>query len=165
MVRLHANITLDSPGVVRTSAVQDGRVGELMTPRRALWEASATICIPTVVIWGTILYLFRTRLSPDELPVLLIFVALPFFLIPVLYKRYLQGTSSTKLRTPRYHFIFAAGSVVLGSTYVVETLLAHRRGWDLAMKLAAGVGWLLVGIDHLRRARKIMRLNRETASG
>jgi hypothetical protein len=133
-----------------------------MTARRAFWEAVATLCAPMLVIWGTILYLFRSRLSPNELPFLLIFIALPFPLIRPLYKRYLQGTSPIKLRTPRYHFIFAALSVILGSTYIVETLLGHRDGWDLAVKLGSGMVWLVIGVDHLRRAGKARKLSSQT---
>jgi hypothetical protein len=113
----------------------------------------ATLCVPPLVIWGTILYLFRTRLSADELPFLLIFIALPLTLVRPIYKRYLQGTSPIKLKTSRYHFICAALSAVLGLTSIVLTLLSHRDGRDLAVKLVSGMAWLVIGIDHLRRRR------------
>jgi hypothetical protein len=60
-----------------------------------------------LVIWGAILYLFRSRLSPNELPFLLIFIALPFPLIRPLYKRYLQGTSPIKVPL---HFCGSVGN-------------------------------------------------------
>jgi len=123
-----------------------------MTPRRAFWEATVTICVPTLVIWGALLYLIRARLSWDDVPLLLIFIALPLPLIIPIYKRYLRGTSTTKLRTPRFHYIFATLSAVLGSVYIIDTMLHHRNRIDLATKLIMGIAWILIGVDHVRRA-------------
>jgi hypothetical protein len=133
-----------------------------MTPRRAFWEAITTICVPILAVWGTILYLFRTRLSWDEVPFLLIVIALPLPLIIPIYKRYLRGTSTTKLRTPRFHYIFAIVSAVLGSAYIVSTVLRHRGRMDLVTDLIVGTGWLLIGIDHLRRAAQARKDARQT---
>jgi hypothetical protein len=137
-------------------------IKRVMTPRRAFWEATVTICVPTLVIWGTLLYLLRAKLSWDEVPFLLIFIALPFPLIIPMYKRYLRGTSTTKLSTPRSHYIFAVGAAVLGSVYIIDTVLHHGDRKDLATKLIIGIAWLLIGVDHVRRAAQARKAGRQT---
>jgi hypothetical protein len=133
-----------------------------MTPRRAFWEAASIVCIPTVAIWSVLLYLFRAKMG-TEWPILLFFVALPLPLIYPLYNRYLLGTSGTKQRTPASHFVMAALSAALGSDYVIHTLLHHKDRVDLATRLVMGLAWLIIGIDHVRRAVKARKGSSGTA--
>jgi hypothetical protein len=124
----------------------------LMTPRRALWEAVATVCIPTLAIWGVLLYLVRTNARSDEWPLYVIFVALPLPLIFPIYRRYLRGPVVGRERSPRVRFVAAAASAVLGATYIVSTLHRHRDTSDLVIHLVMGIAWLVIAGDNLRRA-------------
>ena len=124
-----------------------------MTRELAFWEAVATVAIPSLIIWGVLLYVIRANALADEWPLYAIFIALPLPLIFPIYKRYLRGPS-VKLEKPRTLFIAAAASVVFGSANIVFTLIHHRDNSDLAFHLVIGVGWLLIGGEKLRRAVK-----------
>jgi hypothetical protein len=125
-----------------------------MNPRRAFWEAVATVCIPTLVIWGVLLFFLRTNARSDEWPLYAVFIALPLPLIFPVYKRYLRGPKTRSEGTPRSHFIAACVSASLGFAYVVFTLAHHRDTEDLVFHLALGFGWLLIGAERLRRGIK-----------
>lgn len=122
-----------------------------MSPRRALWEAVATVCIPTLIIWGVLLYVVRTSARSDEWPLYVIFIALPLPLIYPIYKRYLRGPTVRNEGKPRTHFIAAIASAVLGFSYVVLTLLHHRDKSDLVLNLVMGTAWLLIAAEKIRR--------------
>jgi hypothetical protein len=123
-------------------------------PRRALWESVATVCIPTLVIWGVLLYFVRTNARSDEWPLYVIFIVLPLPLIFPVYKRYLRGPRNRNEGTPRSHFIAATVSASLGFAYVVFTLAHHRDTEDLVFHVVLGIGWLLIGAERLRRGIK-----------
>jgi hypothetical protein len=126
----------------------------LMTPRQAFWEAVATVCIPTLAIWGVLLYLVRTNARSAEWPLYVIFIALPLPLIFPIYRRYLRGPVAGKEGSPRIRFVTAAASAVLGSAYIVSTLLRHRDTSDLVIHLVMGIAWLLIAGENLRRAMR-----------
>src|ERR1700722_16149852 len=123
-----------------------------MTPRRAFWEAVATVCIPTLGIWGVLLYLVRENARSDEWPFYVIFVALPLPLIFPIYRRYLRGPAAGAEKSPRIRFVTAAGSGVLGSAYIVSALHRHKDASDLVIHLVMGTAWLLISADNFRRA-------------
>lgn len=125
-----------------------------MNPRQALWEAVATVCIPTLVIWGVLLYFVRISARPDEWPMYVVFIALPLPLIFPVYKRYLRGPRSQKEGTPRSHFIAAFASASIGFAYVVFTLVHHTDTTDLVFHIVLGFAWLLIGAERLRRGVK-----------
>src|SRR5690348_2455176 len=102
-----------------------------MTRERAFWEAVATVAIPSLIIWGALLYVIRANAVADEWPLYVIFMALPLPLVFPIYKRYLRGPS-VKVEKPGTLYIGAAASAVLGSAYVVSTLAHHRDNSDLA---------------------------------
>jgi hypothetical protein len=135
----------------------------LMTPRRAFWEAVATVCIPTLAVWGVLLYLVRTNARSDEWPLYVIFIALPLPLIFPIYRRYLRGPVAGKERSPRIRLFAAAASTVLGSAYIVSTLHRHRDTTDLVIHLVMGTAWLLIAGDNLRRAVRSKKESHETA--
>jgi hypothetical protein len=124
-----------------------------MTRERALWEAVATVAIPSLIIWGALFYTISDNARADEWPLYLIFVAMPLPLIFPIYKRYLRGPS-VKLESPRTLFILAAGSALLGSSYIISALRSHRDSSDLVIHFAMGIGWLTIGAEKLRRAVK-----------
>jgi hypothetical protein len=122
-----------------------------MSPRRAFWEAVATVCIPTLAIWGVLLYVVRTNARSDEWPLYVIFVALPLPLIFPIYRRYLRGPIVRNEGSPKTNFIAAIASAALGSSYLVSTLLHHRGSSGLVFKLVIGIGWLLIAGEKFRR--------------
>jgi hypothetical protein len=126
-----------------------------MTPRRAFWEALATVGIPSFVIWGTTLYSIRTNANPDEWPLYLIFVGLPLLLFFPIYKRYKKGVRYVvDSRTRGYHVKCATLYAALSVLYAVIALRVHRNGWDLVIYLTFAAAWLLTSADHIRRAAK-----------
>lgn len=122
-----------------------------MTRERALWEAVATVAVPSLIIWGVLLYLERQNATAEEWPLWLIFVALPLPLIFPIYKRYLRGPS-VKAEKPRTLLIAAAASAVLGSAYVISAFFHPRDRYDLLSHLVIGIAWLGIGGEKLRRA-------------
>ena len=117
-----------------------------MTRERALWEAVATVAVPSLIIWGVLLYFVRTNATAAEWPLYLIFVALPLPLIFPIYKRYLRGPTA-KAEKPRTLFIAAAAWAVVGSAHVVSAffhprdkydLLSHPGGFELLLILFCG---------------------------
>jgi len=129
-----------------------------MTPRRAFWEAVATVCIPTLVIWGVLLYLVRINARSDEWPLYVIFIVLPLPLIFPIYKRYLRGPKPQNEGTPRTNFIAAIASAILGFSYVIFSSAHHRDREDLVIHLVMGAAWLLIAGEKFRRGVKAKRL-------
>lgn len=128
-----------------------------MTRERALLEAVATVTIPTLLIWGVLLYVLRGNARSDEWPLYVIFLALPLPLIFPIYRRYLRGPSVMKLKTPRYHFFWAGAGIALGLAYVILTWLRHRDNSDLVIHVVLGIGWILIGIRHFQQAIEARR--------
>lgn len=73
-----------------------------MTPKRALWEAFATVCLPSLILWTFFAYLLRTKLNlpyAEALPIYLFLAILPMPLAVPVYRRYLKG-APRKANTP-----------------------------------------------------------------
>jgi len=124
-----------------------------MTRERGLWEAVATVAVPSLVVWSVLLFVIRANATADEWPLYVIFIALPLPLIFPIYKRYLRGASA-RVEKPRTLFIAGAAFAVLGSANIIGTLIHHRDNSDLAFHLVIGVAWLLFGGEKFRRAVK-----------
>ena len=121
------------------------------------------MCIPSLAIWGVLLYLVRTNARSDEWPLYVIFVALPLPLIFPIYGRYLRGPVALKERSPRMRFVAAASSAALGSAYIVATLHRHSDTSDLVIHLVMGTSWLLIAGYNLRRGMREKRDSDGTA--
>ena len=121
-----------------------------MTREHALWEAIATVAVPSLIIWGVLLYLVRANSTSEEWPLYLIFVALPLPLIFPIYKRYLRGPS-VKAEKPRTLFIWATASALLGSANVASAFFRPRDRYDLLSHLVMGIAWLGIGGEKLGR--------------
>ena len=127
-----------------------------MTPRRALWEAVATVCIPPILIWGFLLYVIRANARADEWPVYIVFVALPLPLIHPVYKRYLCGRRANE-ENPRALFITAFGFFIVGALNIASGALSLRDRWHTAYQLFLGILWLLLSAERLRRWTMVRR--------
>jgi drug/metabolite transporter (DMT)-like permease len=126
-----------------------------MTDGRAFWEAVATVCVPSVVIWSVLFYLAKLDVHAGEWVLWLIFFLLPLPLIFPIYNRYRKGDRrGTKPRTRRYHFLMAFLTTVVSLFYAIASLHQHRDKWDLFFRMALSAGWLLIGGGHIRRALK-----------
>jgi hypothetical protein len=121
-----------------------------MTPKRALWEALATVCVPSVVIWGTLLHFARAQ--PDEWPIYLILFALPLPLIFPIYNRYRTGAKYGGNRTPRHHLTWAILSAVFSA--VCTGIAFHRTSADRTFYLIIAMTYVAGSVDHLRRWAK-----------
>ena len=91
-----------------------------MTRERALWEAVATVAIPSLIVWSVLLYVISANARADEWPLYVIFIALPLPLVFPIYKRYLRGPVAT-VEKPRTLFIAASAFFVLGSANIIAT--------------------------------------------
>jgi hypothetical protein len=124
-----------------------------MTPRRAFWEALVTIGVPSLLVWGVVLYLLRAQVSAEDWPLFAILVALPLPLFFPIYHRYRKGIHpGQQNRKPWFHLACAILIASLAVDYVFDAL--HRSSWDRLFHLALAAGWLFVSIDHFRRWAK-----------
>ena len=62
-----------------------------MTRERGLWEAVATVAVPSLVVWSVLLFVIRANATADEWPLYVIFIALPLPLIFPIYKTIFAG--------------------------------------------------------------------------
>ena len=125
-----------------------------MNARRALWEAIATVGIPSLFIWGALFYFVGKNARSDEWPFWIVFLALPLPLIYPVYKRYLRGERITCEVSPRRHFIAALLFAFVGLSYVVSATLNRRAKFDLIFDVGIGVCWVLIACDRVRRGVK-----------
>lgn len=133
-----------------------------MTPRRAFWEALATVLLPSVVIWGVLLCIvYEQSPQPDQIGSYLLFffffALLPFPLAFPIYRRYRDGVSiqqQANLRTPGQQFVLAAVFAVAGVAYLIDAVSYHRNRWDLLFKVTMVVFWFLMAANHARSGVK-----------
>jgi hypothetical protein len=126
-----------------------------MTRERAFWESVATVCIPSVLVWGLVAYLFRANARGDEWPIYLFLFALPLPLIFPIFSRYRRGAQlAAKVKSRRYHTVLAVLYVAIAAIYVAEGSIHHGQRMDLWSQLIGAAFWLFFGIQHAYRAAK-----------
>ena len=131
-----------------------------MTPKRAFWEAFATVCLPSLIMWTIIAYFLRLKLNlpyGDALPIYLFLAILPMPLAFPLYRRYLKGTSRAKNLSPRVSIglaILFAFVATVHAIQIPELVRSHRDSWDLVFHVGISVVWLIMSIEYFRRASK-----------
>jgi len=133
-----------------------------VTPKRAFWEAFATVCLPSLVLWTILAYWLRSMLDfsyAETLLLCLFFALLPMPLAFPLYHRYLTGTPRTpEVRSPRRHIAFAILFAVIAIMHAAEVpglIRSHKNGWDVVFHIGIATVWLSMSIDYVRRvARK-----------
>jgi hypothetical protein len=136
---------------------QEHNVG--VTPKRALWEAIATVCLPSLILWTIFAYVLRTKLNlgyGEALPVYLFLAILPMPLVFPVYRRYLKGNPrDTKTLSPKASIALATLFAVVGIMHAVEIpklLRGHKDVWDVVFHAVIATVWLLISVDYLRRA-------------
>jgi len=131
-----------------------------MTSRRAFWEALATVCAPSLVIWGVLFYLLRP--PEDEWIIFLIGFALPLPLFFPLYSRYRRGVKyGGDNRTPRQHLLLSIFCAVLSAAFIGDAF--NRSGWDRAFHWTLAGAWLVLVASHFRNWMKQRATSRQNA--
>jgi uncharacterized membrane protein YhaH (DUF805 family) len=123
-----------------------------MTSRKAFWLTLATVGIPSVLIWGFLLY--KVGPQVDEFPLYLLFILLPaLFLAPLVHRRYMNGPVQKTLTRDAY----LRQAIVTGCLAVIYTVLGlmdSHTGWRHLMRFASAVVCALGALDSLRRASR-----------
>lgn len=122
-----------------------------MTLKRAFWEAVATVCVPSLLIWIFVAYLLRAKVDAEAWPIYLVLVILPFPLCIPVYRYYLKGTQFRRPRTRRSYVVSAIFFGILSFDYSLRLLLHHGSG-DSWFPLLSAIGWLGLCIDQVIRA-------------
>jgi hypothetical protein len=97
-----------------------------MTPKRAFWEAVATVCVPSLLFWGSFAYLLRAKVDAEAWPIYLVLVILPFPVCIPLYRRYLKGPQAQSPRSRQSYVRSAVFFAILSFCYLFPLL---RHGW------------------------------------
>jgi hypothetical protein len=140
-----------------------------MTPRRAFWQAIATVALPSAVFWGVVfLYELNARTASEGwvslLSVCVILFALPLPLAIPIYKRYRKGAHRVgRIKSPRYHVFLAALFGILSGGYAIDLLHARDR-WQLLFKITLSVTMLLGCVTQIRYAIKAIKALARTES-
>src|SRR5260370_8832130 len=75
-----------------------------MPPSKALWQAVATVALPSFIFGSIAAIVLRETFDSDALLLYLILFALPLPLIYPIYRRYPNGAQFAGVaRSPRYH--------------------------------------------------------------
>ena len=130
-----------------------------VTPKRAFWEAFATVCLPSLLLWSVFAYLLRSKLNlpyAEALPIYLFLAVLPMPLAFPVYRRYLRcGPRNTKTLSPKLNIALAIFFAVVGILHAAQLprlLRSHKNGWDVVFHAAIATGWLSMSIEYVRRA-------------
>ena len=131
-----------------------------MTPKRAFWEAVATVCLPSLVAWTIVAYLLEWKLNvsyAEALPIYLFLAILPMPLAFPVYRRYLKGTPrNEKSLSPKVSIGLAILFAIVGIMHVTEIpgLVRSHKNWDILFHVAIAAVWLTMSVDYVRRATR-----------
>jgi len=132
-----------------------------VTTKRAFWEAFATVCLPSLILWTIFAYLLRTKLNlpyADALPIYLFLAVLPLPLAFPVYRRYLKDAPrNAQTLSPKASIALAILFAVVGVMHAVELprlLRSHKDVWDVVFHLAIATVWLVMSVEYVRRATR-----------
>ena len=132
-----------------------------MTPKRAFWEAFATVCLPSLILWTIFAYLLRTKLNlpyAEALPIYLFLAILPMPLAFPVYRRYLKDAPrNAKTLSPKASIALAILFAVVGAMHAVELprlLRSHKDVWDVVFHAVIATVWLAMSVEYVRRATR-----------
>ena len=130
-----------------------------MTPRRAFWDAFATVCLPSLLVWTVLAYLLKSKLNlsySEALPIYFFLAVLPMPLFFPVYRRYLKGPSSgAKELSPQVRIVCAtafAFVAIVQSMRLPVLLRSHTNLWESALHVGMVAVWLVLSIEYFRRA-------------
>jgi uncharacterized membrane protein YhaH (DUF805 family) len=131
-----------------------------MTPRRAFWEAVATVLIPSFVIWGAVLcVIYAQHPEPSDVDSFLLFFVLFALLLPapvivLIYWRYRAGKRQSKPCSPQQHFVLSILFALVGTIFIIDTISRHPHKWELVSDVAMTVLWFSMAAKDLRSGLK-----------
>ena len=131
-----------------------------VTPKRAFWEAFATVCLPSLLLWTVFAYFLRSKLDlpyAEALPIYLFLAILPMPLAILVYRRYLSETPrKAKKLSPKLNITLAicfAVAGILNGADLPRLIRSHKSGWEVVFHAAITTLWLIISIEYVRRAR------------
>jgi amino acid permease len=131
-----------------------------MTPRRAFWEAFATVCVPNVVIWSTLFYLVARNWQSDArlglVDSFVLFAALPVPLIFPVYKHYrngarTEGKSISRIANAILAILFAAAGTITVALCILGAVRARIANWGFLFGVAMAMMLFAVAVEYARR--------------
>src|SRR5215472_5535364 len=130
-----------------------------VTPRRAFWEALATVFLPSLLVWTVLAYLLKSRLDlpySEALPIYFFLAVLPMPLFFPVYLRYLKGPSNgAKELSPQVRIVCATMFAIVAIVQAMRLpdLLRRRTNlWESVLYVFMVATWLILSIDYFRRA-------------
>src|SRR5689334_9734097 len=129
-----------------------------MSPRRAFGEAFATVIVPSIVIWGAILFILGWQFGLGEdfralCLIILVCAAIPCLLFFPIYDRYRKGVDRSQNQTPKRALVSGFLMVPLSIVYAFDAF--HRRGWDRLFHFLLAFAWVLASSDSFRKWHKL----------
>lgn len=129
-----------------------------MNSNKALWQAIATVCIPSLLFWTIVALLVHRGILLEEWPVYLLLFAIPLPLIYPVYRRYKRGpSSSTSTYSPRQHRNIAFLYALLAIVYIAIGGVPRRFGWHRFYLAGLAIVWAGLATIQIYRAVQAKR--------
>ena len=132
-----------------------GALCENLPPSKALWQAVATLALPSFIFWSIAAIVLRETFDSDAPLQYLILFALPLPLIYPIYRRYRKGAQFGGVaRSPRYHRTVGVLYRLIAAAYSGPPFWFHRELGDLLVPLAMAQCWVGLAANQFHRAIK-----------
>lgn len=129
-----------------------------MEANKALWQAVATVCIPSLLFWTIVALLVHRGILLEEWPVYLLLFAIPLPLIYPVYRRYKRGAStSTPTYSPQQHRNIAFLYALLAIAYIAIGGVPRRFGWHRFYLAGLAIVWVGLATIQIYRAVQAKR--------
>jgi hypothetical protein len=123
-----------------------------MTSQKALRHAVATVGSAVLIVCALATYFLRA--DTEMWLIFLVMILVPaLLLLPLVYRRYMQGPRRPQL-TRRQHITRTIMFGSLSIAYVAASVIDPTKSWRSVHTWIFGGAWMLMAIDHLRRAFK-----------
>jgi len=131
-----------------------------MTKQEAFWHALATVTAAALLMFSALLYFLSPHYS--YWPAVLLVVLIPaLLLLPLACRQYKNGRP---LLTRRQYLNLSVLYGLVTAIYLGNDILNPRTGWRLVIALSGTGGWVLITLDHLWRAYKMKKEEKELPS-
>jgi hypothetical protein len=122
-----------------------------VTPKRAFWEALATVSIPALAVWTILIYVptSRANIAYEAAPP----IYLTFFLVSLvlMFPIYFYYWKFIRYDPCLGRLALAILSATCGSAWLA---IAIHRGWGTAYESILGLVWFVTAAVHFRRWMK-----------
>ena len=123
-----------------------------MSSQKAFWLSLATVAVPSILIWGTLLYVIGMRVNEWALYAGFILLTI-IFLAPLVYRNY-KNRASSKKPTRDVYLKSAVFTGSMGIAFSVMAILHHEYRDGSWINWIMPVCWAIGTIIHLRNAFK-----------